>query len=191
MSLMHFLQEFVLSPGKTGAIAPSSGALAKEMVEGLGLAQAGAVLEYGPGTGAFTSYVLEGIPPSCKFVAIELNPRFAVEFRARFPNVALYEGSVADARQVCDQFGIGMADAIVSGLPWATFSQELQRTLLNEMMRVLRPGGRFVTFGYLQGLLLPGGQAFARVLPSYFSEVRRSRTVWNNLPPAFVYRCRR
>jgi phospholipid N-methyltransferase len=84
-----------------------------------------------------------------------------------------------------------MADAIVSGLPWAAFAPEMQQRVLDEMMRVLRPGGRFVTFAYLQGLLLAGGQNFARVLPKYFSEVQRSRIIWNNLPPAFVYRCKR
>ena len=49
----------------------------------------------------------------------------------------------------------------------------------------------FTTFAYLQGLLLPAGQHFKRKLSDYFSQVRRSETVWFNLPPAFVYRCRR
>ena len=191
MGFIHFLQEFVLSPTATGAIAPSSPALAKEMVEGLELERATAVLEYGPGTGAFTSQVLQRISGSCRFVAIELNPRFAQQFRTQFPGVTLHEGSVAEARKICDRYGIDMVDAIVSGLPWAHFGANLQQTLMSEMMRVLRPGGRFVTFGYLQGLLLPAGQNYAKVLPTYFSEVQRSRVVWNNLPPAFVYRCRR
>jgi len=190
MGLKHFLQEFFLNPGATGAIAPSSESLAKEMVRDLGLEQATAVLEYGPGTGAFTPHILSEISASCKFVAIELNPRFAEEFRSRFPQVTLYKGSVAEAREICNRYNISMADAIVSGLPWATFAPSVQQTLLREMMRVLRPGGRFVTFGYVHSQVLPPARNFARVLPAYFSEIRRSRIVWPNLPPAFVYRCR-
>jgi phospholipid N-methyltransferase len=190
MSLFHFLREFVQDPSRTGAIAPSSGSLAKEMVRGLELDKAQAVLEYGPGTGAFTPYIIKELPASCKFVAIELNHRFVEQFRSRFPDVDLYNGSVVDAREICDRYDISMADAIVSGLPWATFSQTLQQTILKEMMRVLRPGGRFVTFGYVHSQVLPGAHNFSRLLRTHFSEVKRSRIVWPNLPPAFVYRCR-
>src|SRR5579864_9777311 len=115
MGFLHFLQEFVVNPGVTGAIAPSSQSLAKEMMSGLGLDTASAVLEYGPGTGAFTPSILEAVPQSCKFVAIELNPRFVERFRERFPNVALYHGSVTDARRICDRYSISTVDAIVSG----------------------------------------------------------------------------
>jgi phospholipid N-methyltransferase len=59
------------------------------------------------------------------------------------------------------------------------------------MMTVLPPGGQFVTFAYLQGLLIPAGRRFGKLLGDYFSEVRKSPTVWRNTPPAFVYRCRR
>src|SRR5215467_7283177 len=110
MSLMHFLREFVSNPTATGAIAPSSASLAQEMIRDLGLERAAAVLEYGPGTGAFTSYIVERISPSCQLLAIELNPRFVTQFRTRFPAVTLHNGSVAEARQICDHYDIGMAD---------------------------------------------------------------------------------
>ena len=55
----------------------------------------------------------------------------------------------------------------------------------------LSPGGHFATFAYLQGLLLPAGMRFAGLLEDSFGSVQRSRTVWRNLPPAFVYRCRK
>jgi phospholipid N-methyltransferase len=76
-------------------------------------------------------------------------------------------------------------------LPWAEFSDDLQKRLLDSMMTVLKKDGQFVTFAYLHGLPLPAGRRFANRLPEYFSEVRRSRAVWKNVPPALVYRCRR
>jgi phosphatidylethanolamine/phosphatidyl-N-methylethanolamine N-methyltransferase len=92
---------------------------------------------------------------------------------------------------LCDRQGIAQVDCIVSGLPWASFPDDMQTQYLDAMMTVLKPGGQFVTFAYLQGLLLPAGRRFRRKLDHYFSRVDRSRTVWLNLPPAFVYRCRR
>jgi phospholipid N-methyltransferase len=188
---VKFLKEFITTPGATGAIAPSSSYLARMMVEGLSLPTAEAVLEYGPGTGAFTEFILRELGPDAKFAAIELNERFAETFRSRYPRVRLVQDSVANARRICDGEGIIAVDAIVCGLPWATFPESLQLACLDEMMRVLKPGGHFVSFAYVHGVALTPAKKFASLLPRYFSSVKRSPVVWLNLPPAFVYRCRR
>ncbi len=60
---------------------------------------------------------------------------------------------------------------------------------MDAMFAVLAPGGQFATFAYWQGVALPSGKRFARLLDQRFSSVGRSRTVWKNMPPAFVYRC--
>ena len=38
---------------------------------------------------------------------------------------------------------------------------------------------------------IPAGRRFRGQLNESFSHVESSPTVWRNLPPAFVYRCRR
>jgi phosphatidylethanolamine/phosphatidyl-N-methylethanolamine N-methyltransferase len=187
----RFLGEFFSKPTSTGAVTPSSIFLARAMVEDLNLPGAGAVLEYGPGTGVFTQQILEQVRPNSKFLAIELNPRLARIFRERHPTVTLVEDSVANARTICDRAGIEYVDCVVSGLPWASFSKPSQISFLDEMMRVLKPGGRFVTFAYVHGVLLAPARRFAALLPLYFRSVSRSRVIWLNLPPAFVYRCRK
>jgi phospholipid N-methyltransferase len=160
-------------------------------VEGLELAEADAVLEYGPGTGVFTEFVVRELKPGAKFAAIELNPHFAQTFRERYPQLLLFQDSVANVKSICDRTGIQQVDCIVSGLPWATFPESLQVQCLEEMMRVLKPGGQFVTFSYVHSQLLAGAKRFAKRLPVYFRNTANSPIVWLNLPPAFVYRCRR
>ena len=188
---MSFLGEFISKPAVPGAVAPSSSFLARTMVEGLELSKAGAVLEYGPGTGVFTEYIRREMNPHSKFAAIEINPRFAEIFKARHPRVRLFQDSVANVRAICDSAGISSVDCIVSGLPWAAFSESMQLKFLDETMRVLKPEGRFVTFAYVHGCVLPPGKSFACLLPKYFTSVSKSSIVWLNIPPAFVYRCRR
>ena len=188
--ILHFLREFANNPESTGSVAPSSNALAKEVVSGLDLAEASAVLEYGPGTGAFTPYVLREIPYLCKFVAIELNPFFANHVRETYPDVTLHHGSVEEVRAICDKNTISMVDCIISGLPWAAFSHQKQKALLDATMKVLKPGGQFTTFALLHGKLMPSGRRFVRMLRSYFPEVKTSRVIWSNIPPAVVYKCR-
>ncbi len=187
----RFFGEFILHPTKTGAVAPSSDFLARTMVQWIDLPRAKTVLEYGPGTGVFTGHIIKRMSPESQFAAIELNSSLADLFRLRHPNLTLIEDSVANVEEICRRLGLGQVDCIVCGLPWASFPESLQIRILDQMMTVMSPKGQFVTFAYLQGLLLPPGRRFASLLPRYFSEVSKSRTVWLNLPPAFVYQCRR
>ncbi len=130
-------------------------------------------------------------PPHTRFLAIEISSRFADTLRTRFPGLCVCVGSVGEVKTHCEAQGVEQVDAIVSGLPWAVFSDENQTTYLDATMQVLRPGGQFITFGYLQGLVLPSAHRFRKKLQGYFSEVRTSKPVWANLPPAFFYCCRR
>jgi len=188
---VHFLREFLTQPTVIGAIAPSSAELAKAMLDGLDLSGARAVLEYGPGTGTITDQIRKHIAPQTKLAAIEVNSRMAVLFKERHPDVLLFEDSVANARVICDYAGFDSVDCIVSGLPWSAFSEIMQVRFLEEMMRVLKPGGYFVTFAYVHALALPMAKRFAGLLQRYFETVSRSPVVWRNVPPALVYRCRR
>jgi len=161
------------------------------MVQQAGLADADVVLEYGAGTGAVTGHILREMSPKSRFAAIEINPQLAAVFRAAYPGVPVFEDSVENVRAICDSMDVAMVDCIISGLPWALFSKSMQVTILDQMMRVLKPGGRFVAFGYPQSLVLPAARHLAHLLPSYFTAVSRSTVVWRNFPPAFIYRCRR
>jgi phospholipid N-methyltransferase len=146
-------------------------------------------MEWGPGTGAFTKVILDRKPSDCRYVAMEINPDLCRILREKYPEIEICEESVADVVKVCEGECIEVVDCVVSGLPWAVFSDEKQDEFLEGMCCVLREGGQFTTFAYLHGYVLPAGQQFRRKLERYFSSVTRSKVVWMNLPPAFVYRC--
>jgi phospholipid N-methyltransferase len=187
----RFLWEFFTKPAVVGAVAPSSRGLTRKMVEWIDWSQARNVVEYGPGTGVFTGQILAQMRPGTKFFAIEVSPSFVALLAQNYPQARVFQDSVANVKALCEREGMPQLDAILCGLPWAAFSSTDQAAYLDAMMTVLRPGGQFVTFAYLQGLLLPAGRRFQRQLHRYFSRVECSPTAWFNLPPAFVYRCRR
>lgn len=187
----RFLGEMVCHPRVVGAFGPSSANLGRHMVNCVDWTHTSTVVEYGPGTGPITEQIIAQMPSQTKFLAIEINSHFADLLRQRFPSVRICEGSVGDVQVHCAAEGVEQVDAIVSGLPWVVFSDEDQTQYLDATMKVLRPGGQFITFGYLQGMLLPSGWRFRRKLKRYFSEVRVSRPVWANFPPAFFYCCKR
>ena len=187
-----FLAQYLRRPGSVGAIAPSSRHLARTMVDQVDWSRARHVLEYGPGTGAFTGAILEKLQPGARFAAIELNPDFARILQRRFPGATVVNDSAANARAICDRLGFPPApavDAVLSGLPWAGFPEPLQDELLGAMLKVLKPGAVFVTFAYQFGTYLPAGRRFATKIRGLFTTVDRSPLVLRNLPPAYVYRC--
>jgi phospholipid N-methyltransferase len=188
---LQFIAAFVARPEVVGAIAPSSTSLCRMLVDWIDWEHVHTVLEYGPGTGGCTAHIVSRMRPGTRCLAIEINAAFVYRLRRRFPQVQIYQESVLNVKKLCDGEGIQEVDAIISGLPWACFSAAEQGRYLDATLTVLRPGGQFVTFAYLSGLLLAAGQRFRRQLSQKFAAVQRSRIVWHNIPPAFVYRCYR
>jgi phosphatidylethanolamine/phosphatidyl-N-methylethanolamine N-methyltransferase len=189
--LSLYVSQWFKAPTQIGAISPSSQSLARTMIETVDFANAKSIIEFGPGPGNVTSLICQQLRPSSTFFAIEQNAQMCRIFREQFPKVKLFEGSAGDVGGYCEQMGVkpGTVDAIISGLPWAAFPQQLQDQIMSAAVRALRPGGHLVTFAYNSGVWLPRGRRFAKRLPGFFSRVEKSRTVWSNLPPAFTYRC--
>lgn len=188
---IHFFNSFVKRPGQIGAVAPSGKRLCHAIVDSFDWENIEYAIELGPGTGVVTEVIARRIKPSCHFFAIERSPRLAKLTAKRCKNVEVVEGCATQIEKYCRERGFPRVDAVVSGLPWASFKSSLQREILDAMFTVLTPGGKFATFAYLQGLGLPAGQRFSKLLNANFSTVTKSRTVWRNLPPALVYRCTR
>ena len=149
------------------------------------------VVEFGPGTGSFTAALRLRLGPESQLIAIEQSETFADILQKKFPDLDLVRGSVESLPEILEQRGSGPADCIISGLPWAVFEPELQRRILTNAAASLRDGGTFATFAYVHGLVLPRARRFRQLLESTFREVRLSEVVWRNLPPAFVYHCRK
>jgi phosphatidylethanolamine/phosphatidyl-N-methylethanolamine N-methyltransferase len=185
-----FFRQFLRSPKTVGAVLPSSRALADVMLAPIDFASARAIVEFGPGTGAFTREIARRLAADCRYLGIELNPHFVHELRRQFPRLSFVHGSVADLTAILADHRIDGVDAIVCGLPWATLPLSLQETVFGAMRAALKPAALFVAFGYLQGLVLPGARALRRRLRREFAEVRQTSPVWGNVPPAFAYICR-
>lgn len=191
MSGITFLKNFIKKPIHTGAVWPSSPYLSIEMTKHIGIEKASAVVEIGPGTGAVTPHIINRLSGGAKFFAIELNGELCECLRKKHPNVKVYHDDAANLKELLKKEEIDKVDIVFSGIPWAWLPSKIQDSLLNVVIHSLRPGGHFVTFAYLQGTVLPSGLRFKSLLKKHFSVVGRSRTEWRNIPPAFVYRCRK
>ncbi len=190
MSRQRLPWEFLKSPTKVGAVVPSSQGLVSEMVAGSGIESARVLVELGPGSGALTRVIEEIRPPESTFFAVERSPQMAAGLRRRFPQLDLAVASAEHLEQMVAERTPEPVDCVFSNLPWSGFSDTLQDRILRSILAVLNPSGTLTTYAYIHVRLLPSARRFATKLEGLFSSVKRSRVVWPNLPPAFVYRCR-
>jgi phospholipid N-methyltransferase len=107
------------------------------------------------------------------------------------PGLEVVHGDARDLGKLLAERGVLHVDAVVCGLPWALFDESTETRLLTEIGQAIGPTGAFTTFAYLSGMALPAARRFRRSLRSRFEEVLVTAPVWRNMPPAFVYVCRR
>lgn len=186
-----FLREFLRDPFTVAAVAPSGASLADLITAPVPRTGNPLIVELGPGTGAFTAAVQRRLAGRGHHLAVEVNERFAGILAGRYPQTDVVVADARNLREVLAERGHQHADVIVSGLPWAAFAGDQQDDLLGAVTDCLAPDGAFATFAYTLARWAPPARRLRRSLGNRFEEVVAGRTVWANVPPAFVYFCRR
>lgn len=155
------------------------------MVADLPLAAGDLVVEYGPGTGALTESIARHTAAAgARYFGIERDPGFAALLRQRFPELEFAAAPVERVRELLAERGLPAPAAILSGLPLILLPN--MADIVATAAAVLRPGGQFRTFSYLQSCAAPAAHRLRRQLRTEFASYRSSRLVLRNLPPAFV-----
>jgi phospholipid N-methyltransferase len=149
------------------------------------------VVELGPGTGSVSEAIAGRLPEGSRHLAVELDPDMAAYLRRTRPAMEVVDGDAKELTTLLADRAAHDVDAVVSGLPWSLFGQAGQREILDQVSRAIGGGGAFATFAYTHTLPMSTARSFRRLLHESFDEVVISRTVWRNLPPAYVYVCRR
>lgn len=183
----HFFSRFITKPGSVGSLWPSSRDLGLAMVAELKLEPGDVVVEYGPGTGPFTSVLREWMPRGTEYLGIEFDPELHRTLVRRFPGMRFHLGSAEDTPSILAHHGLGRARLIVSGLPFSIMPPELQHRILEATSDALDEKGTFRTFAYLFSFLSPRSNHFHRMLCRHFSEHHTAKTVMKNFPPAKVF----
>lgn len=188
---LKFFTQFIINPARTGAVLPSSDGLCEYMTDLAGLNDVSTVIELGSGTGVITEKILRKKAESTTFFALEINPAFVEATKRKCPDAVVYQSSAENVMKHLETHGESGCDRIISSLPWSTFRGETQQLILDSIYDVLKPGGIFLTYAYVLGVVAPAAWRFKKKLYAKFDKVETSRIVWNNIPPAFIYICKK
>ncbi|CAN1485796.1 COG3963 Phospholipid N-methyltransferase [Rhabdaerophilaceae bacterium] len=175
----RFLKTWIDKPLMTGAVSPSSKALARRMASYVDPGLPGPIIELGPGTGPVTdALIARGIAEE-RLVLIEFNPEFCTLLQKRYPRAMIIEGDAYAIENVLDGVLAEPAAACVSSLPLFTKPESERVGLLDRAFPLLSPGAPFIQFTYATVSPIP------RKICGFDSHV--SPRVWMNLPPACVW----
>lgn len=180
---VRFLRQWFDNPLKTGAVAPSSPALARRMASYIDPEREGKVLELGPGTGVVTNAVIgQGVEPG-RILAVEYSNQFVDILNDRFAGATVLQGDAYDFEAIRQDHIEEPLAAVVSSLPLFTKPLDQRIRLLELCLEVLQPGAPFIQFSYALVPPVPAN------VGSF--EIESSPWVIGNIPPARVWVYRR
>jgi phosphatidylethanolamine/phosphatidyl-N-methylethanolamine N-methyltransferase len=178
-----FLRSWLERPLVTGAVTPSSKALARTMASYVDPRVRGPVVELGPGTGPVTdALVRRGIEQE-RLVLVEYNPDFCKLLARRFPRATIVQGDAYDIAETLAGVMSEPCAGIVSSLPLFTKPIEQRLALLAAAQDLMQPSAPFVQFTYAVVPPVPPQPGRYTAIPS--------ERIWLNLPPARVWVYRR
>jgi phospholipid N-methyltransferase len=182
--LIPFFRAWISNPLRVAAVAPSGNALADLITREIS-PETGAVLELGPGMGAFTRALLGRGVSESDLTLIEYGSDFVRLLSIRFPNArVLWMDAAWLAREKI--FEGAPLGAVVSGLPLLAMPPRKVMAILAGAFGYLRPGGAFYQFTY--GPRCPIPRPLLDRLGLKATHVGRALV---NVPPAAVYRITR
>jgi phosphatidylethanolamine/phosphatidyl-N-methylethanolamine N-methyltransferase len=185
-ALGAFMWQCLRNPFRTGAVVPSSRALAMAMARQVLRRNSGTIVEFGPGTGAITAALLDLGIARDRLYLVERSAEFASVLRMRFPGVRVVEGDAVKLREYTLRDGVKEITAIVSGLPLRLLDHQVRASILLQSFASMADSGTLVQFTYSHRPPVPPA-----VLARLGLETRNIGAVWRNLPPASIWEFRR
>ena len=179
---IEFIYQFLDKPKTIGSIIPSSKYLTKKILSFVDFNKEGIVLlEYGAGTGPFTSEIVKYLKPIDQLIVIELNPKFAIDLKEKFKNhknVKIYEDCVANTKKILDKEGVKDVDYIISGIPFSSLPKNVTQDILISTKSIMSNTTLFLTFQYTK---------FKKSTFEQYFNIIDIKFVLRNIPSAYVF----
>ena len=174
MEWAMFLKNFIRDKN-VAALVPSSQLSVRKVCSKINFDKDNVIVEYGPGTGVFTKYILKKMSPKSKLILIEANKEFTRKLKEiNDPRVILFNGSAENVEEILNRCNEKSADYVVSGIPFSFFDEALKRRIISRSYNVLSRRGKFLIYQYSYHV--------KRYLQQYFDEIHHDFQPFNIFP---------
>lgn len=180
MDTVAYIKAF-LKDINVASVMPTSVIAVRRICKAIEFSRDIVIVEYGPGTGVFTEYLLDNISLRSRLVLIESNREFVSILKEKFvsPRVEVFHESAKNVLDVLDASGLDSADYIISGIPFSFFNDSLKNQILGCTKAALKKGGMFLVYQHYNHL--------KELLTDYFDEVEVRPEILN-IPPLKVFK---
>lgn len=175
-----FFRGFLEHPRMVGSIIPSTNWTVKKMLAPVDWGQCRVFVEYGPGIGTFCKPVLEKLRGDAVLIVIDTNPLY-IDYLTRTIRDKRFHavhGSAENVREILAELGVGLADYILSGLPFSTLPEGVAATIAKETHEALNPGGGFLAYQFTSAVADESRPHFERIDEGF---------EWRNILPCKLY----
>lgn len=181
---INFFKEALKNYKTSGTVVPSSRFLANRMLKKINFKNANVIVELGPGNGAITKYILEKLHPNALLICFEINESFYQELTTiKHPQLRVLKISAENICNELEKLHIQKACHIISSLPLTIIPDDCAKAILNNSYKALSTNGEFIQYQY--------SLTYFRKLKTVFKEDISLDFEPLNIPPAFVYRCKK
>lgn len=180
---MTYIKTF-LRDKNVASITPTSSVGVKRVCSKINFDTSDLIIEYGPGTGVFTNFLLKSMRPDAKLILIELNKNFSSILRQsiRDPRVTIVNDSAENVLETLRKCQESRADYILSGIPFFWLRNGLREKILTNTYNALKVGGKFLVYQ----TCFQTDQHLKVHLDRFFPAVRCKFEIMN-IPPMRIY----
>lgn len=179
MSKIDFFKTFI-KDRDVASVIPTSMRCVKKVCTHIDFSQDFLLVEYGPGNGVFTKYLLEKMTSGSRLILVEANQDFVKELKSTLKDsrVQIHNILAGDVETVLDPADIGNVDYVLSGIPFSFLKKDRKHQVLNTTKAILKDGGKFVAYQTSGHLKKPVMEVFG----NYDIEMEML-----NIPPYLIY----
>ncbi|MCI2228791.1 methyltransferase [Polaribacter sp. MSW13] len=184
MSRINFLKESIKNLKTLGTITPSSRFLAGRMLKNIDFSKVDVLVELGPGNGAITKHILKKLPAKATLICFEINDNFYNQLlQINNSQLVVVKSSAEKIEEELKKLNFTKTDHIISSLPLTIIPDEISNQILKKSFQVLENNGNFIQFQYSLTYFKKLKEVFNQSISLEFEPL--------NIPPAFVYHCKK
>lgn len=183
MDTITYLKTFIRDKN-VASITPTSPFGVKTVCSKINFARSDLIVEYGPGTGVFTNYLLKNMKNDSRLILIERNKYFdsILKRTIQDPRVIIVNDSAENVLETLRTYQESQADYILSGIPFLLLNDDMKNRILYNTHRALKTKGKFLVYQ----TCFQADHHLKVYLDRFFPTVRTKFELMN-IPPLRIY----